>query len=393
MKLELDLAKTFLRGVQEKRLQSVRLRTAFGGIFLACLGLFLGGALMGGYHQTFEKAILDFNAHIIVKQTDGYLSQFQTQPLQTELTSLQAAYPLDFTPFLYWEGLVATGDGMQSVVLKGVEWPKLKTLYPFQFKEETPDALSAAPQAYIGKNLQLQNLKAKNGRFAILHLREGQLKTQSMTLAGTFQTGIEPYDSEFILLDLSVLHQQLVQDEADPVLGFEIRMHDLAQIDLLADELRRAFGDVYEIKTWDELNFSLLDGLKLEKTTFSAVGVCILLIACLNIFGFNLMFFLQNREAFAVLSHLGYANARIRKLLMGISLFVGLSASAAACLLAGLVTLYLNIGPGLILNFKDLPPVMVIAVWNWVLVGLFFVTTILVCLFSSYVASKSLLKR
>lgn len=287
-----------MNGVHEKRLQTVRLRTAFWGIFLACLGLFLGAALMGGYHQTFENAILNFNAHIIIKQSDGYLSPFQTQQLQTALQDLNSAYPHEQTPFLYWEGLLATGDGMQSVILKGIDLSKLKELYPFDFSDTQSLAETNTPQAYVGKNLLKQNLKMHAGSFNILHLQAGQLRSQNLILAGTFQTGIEPYDSEFVLMDLQVLHDHFISDAEKPVLGFEIRLKDSHQIQKLAQELRLQFGDVYEIKTWDELNFSLLDGLKLEKTTFSAVGVCILLIACLNIFGFNLMFFCKTVRTF-----------------------------------------------------------------------------------------------
>jgi len=393
MKLELDLARVFLWRAGKTRVQSLRLKTAFAGIFLACFGLFLGTALIGGYHQSFENAILNFNAHVIVKPVDGYFSPMQTEQVRGALKDLGKDYDFVASEFLYWEALLMTENGLQALVLKGIDFTKRTQLYPFTYETLTPSLPNVADGVFIGKNLFAKQPKMVGNQVSVLHLQGSLLKTEPLLVSGTFQTGVEPYDSEFILLDLAVLQNTIVKQEPKPVLGFEIRLHDFVKIHEFAAVLQSILPQDNTVVTWDELNYSLLDGLKLEKTTFTCVGLCILLIACLNVFGFNIMFFLQNRESFRILLLLGYSFSRMRWLFRGISVCVAFAAALAACAMAFFIVLFLNYGPGITFELNQSFVVRIFAQWNWFWIGLFFLGTLVLCWMVAALSMRLILRQ
>ncbi len=392
MKLEFDLAKTLLLQKKKRQIQTLRLKTAVFGIFLACFGLFLGASLIVGYHKTFVRAILAFSAHITVKPVEGYLNAFDATDLETILNAEARALPLDYSRFLLWEGLIPTEEGFQAVAIKGVEFAKLKTIYEFVYEEDPVLATPDAPSVYLGKNLLLQKPKIAMGRLPILFLRDQKLTQDFFAVKGSFQSGIEPYDSEFVFMDLKVLYDRIVQHSEEPVLGFEIRLKNFSDIETLTRHLRAQLGGDYQVIPWDEVNFSLLDGLKLEKTTFACIGFCILLVAALNIFGFNLMFFLQNKESFRILLLLGYAARRLRFLLRSISLALAVGSALLAAVGAWIVTVILNAGDGLTLEWAGWPEIQVLAEWNWGFVAAFFLGACALSVFTSEMAARSILR-
>lgn len=387
---ELELAKRFLFSSRQKNIRSVRLKTAFFGIFLACFGLFLGAMIIAGYHQTFQKAILDFNAHIIVKKyTEALLAEDQ-QHVSELLQNYQKTFPHVSSGFDFAEALVVTDEGMQAVVFKGIDFHVRKELYPFDYEEKS--SFENQNGVYMGRNLFRQGLRLVGKSMSFLVQDGEQIKRKLFPLQGSFQTGVEPYDSEFVLIDLQQLAKSFRKNQPPSLLGYEIKLQNFADIPKLTLQLKQDLGADFEVIAWDDLNFSLIEGLRLEKTTFMTVGFCVLLIASLNIFGFNLMFFLQNREQFQILATLGYSKKRMRRLFTLLSVFVALLASGLALLLTGAIALYLIKGPGLVLDWQGMPEIRVRAVWEWFWVMGFLLGTVVLCYFTSTLAARVILK-
>lgn len=391
MKLEFEIAKTVLKDNSEKRIHNLRFRSAFLGILFAALGLFLGSAFMGGYHKTFKSAILNFNAHITIKRAEGYLTESDIQKINATLAENKKQFSFISTPFLYWESLVLTQEGMQACVLKGIDFSKIEQIYPFVFQKIENSHLEK-PKVYVGYNLFQKLSDNLKNDFKVSFLKNQKFKQQNFDLEATFQTGIEPYDSEFILMDLDTLQNHIVQEEKPLVLGYEIRLENIENIELLAQKLREEWPWPITIQTWDEINSSLLHGLQLEKITFMAVGFCILSIACLNIFGFNLMVFLQNKQTFRVLYYMGLSQKRLRTLFICMSVFVGLSASILGYILAFFIVYVINSQNGFQIHVPGLPPLVLWGVWDAMTPVLFLSITIIMSLLASLTAMRSIFK-
>ena len=407
MKFNFYLAKRFLFGHAHNTWRSSILMTALSGIFFASTFVLVSVGIMAGFQNAYRSAVLNFNSHLIITAAQG-LSQGDQDVVMELLASNQNQTPNIASPYLFYETLMPTKQGMRPVVLKGVDVKVRNNLYPFVF---APQALSRPSgtlppegegqgegpnEIYIGSGiLDLQPDIARSGKLKLVTVKNknGAALTHLETLpvSGTFSSGLYHFDSQFVFMDLQELRHKYFYDEQ--VNGIEVRLKNSDQIQILANELRQKLPPEFEVTTWDELNNSLLEALKLEKSAFSLVAFLILLIACLNIFGFSFLFFLQRKQEFLILSLLGLPQAELRKLLRLLSVTIGAVATVFAAIFSYGILAYLYYGPGIKLDPDVYFVTRVPVFFEWFWFVAFMIGTWILCLATSWVAGRVVVKR
>lgn len=391
------LVRRFLFGAKEGSVRSATLLTAAAGIFFACALVLVSLGILTGFQRAYKRAVLDFNTHVIVQ---NYFSEFglnaNDQDLLRELLQgLNAEFPHTASAYLFEETLMPTKKGLSPVGLKGIEWPKRGALYPYQaqtWEVESPNT----PPLFVGADiLNLQDGIQEAKKIKILKLKgpsdEYQVGFETLAVTGVFKSGLYNFDSRYALMDVADLQRR--KSDKTAVDGFEIRLADPDQIPAFEKRLRKIMPNTFRLKTWDEINGDLFEALELERTAFVVIAVLILMIASLNIFGFNFLFFLQREREFLILSLMGLAQTKLRALLALLSLGVGAVATFLAAVVAYFVLSYLSTGPGIALDpkvyFVDRVPVLFEARWFLY----FILCTWILCLVTSAVAAKAVLKR
>lgn len=385
-----QLAKRFLFSRDRRQFRSGIILIATAGIFFACFLTIVGLGVLAGYQTVYRQAVLNFSAHIIVFNEIG-LSVQEKQAISDFLKA--SPVQNDFSPYHYTESLLPTTQGFRPIIFKGIDFKKRSQVYPLNFKAFSNDAGSGI---WVGQDfLEKQPDILKEGELKFLKLRnvDGDFKTQYQTLKvqGTFESGYYDFDSRFVILPLSQMPELFL--ETPVTSGFEIRVKNFHEIDLLKEALNKRFSNELHVMGWQELNRSLFEALALDRTVVFAVSFLVLLIACLNIFGFNYLFFIQRKREFLILAALGMPMGGLRRLLTLLSLFLGSLASLAGGFCGALVLWGLKSGPGIPLDpevyFVDRVPVQWNAPWFYgMLIG-----AILFCFLTSWLAGRTVIHR
>jgi lipoprotein-releasing system permease protein len=381
------LLATRLAGFRRKSFRSFGVVVAASGIFTACTFVLVSIGVLAGFQRAYEHAILDFNAHLIVFNEGGLGAEDQNRIRKV----FDARTDLSYSRYRFRETLVPTSKGLRPVVIKGLDWQKIGNVYPLTLSAWE----NSGAQAYVGKDLAgiMPDLRA-NGKLRLLSLKDihgtSRVRYESLPIAGTFASGLYDFDSQFVLMDLADLQKRFGGD--DSVEGFEIRLKNIDELDGVVSDLRAAFGSDYEIVTWQQLNRSLLVTLDQERREVFAIALLVLLIACLNVFGFNFLFFLERKTEFLVLASLGMGLKRLRRLMMRLSLMLGGGAAAAAMVISLIVLSLMQIG-GVPLDaeiyFVDRVPVAFELWWF----AAFLAAALLLCVATSWLAGLVVLRR
>lgn len=384
------LAKRLLAGTSRRTI----LLTAALGIFFSSAFVLVSLGILGGFQSAYREAVLGFNAHVVVTSEIGFTDDERTQ-VAVVLSAQEKEFPHTYSPYLFYETLMPTAKGMRPVILKGVAMAKKAELYPFEF-EDFAVSTGDVKLVYVGAGIaELQSGFAKNRELRLLTLRDANgrqtVRYDRIPATGTFKSGLYQFDAGYVYLDLADLRRRYFAD--DRVNGFEIRLRDVTKAHALAGRLRELLPPEVEVTTWDELNGSLLDALRLERTVFFTIALLILSIGSVSVFGFNFLFFLQRQREFSILSLLGLSQARLRRLLNALSLAVGMVATGLAAVCAWLVLKWLRDGPGIALDpnvyFVSRVPVHFELRWF----GVFIIATWVLCWVTSAVAGRAVLKR
>jgi lipoprotein-releasing system permease protein len=368
------------------------------GIALSTCFVLVGVSVLLGFQDTYKKAVLDFNAHVIIYQESG-LSPQEALEIENTFQEMQSqGFSSHFAPYLFYESLMPSLSGMVPVILKGTDLKKVPQVYRLNL-QTVPQASSGVAeswQAFMGKDLLAKQKGAlERGKLKIITVKNGpdsqHTHYDEIPVTGFFESGLYDFDAQFILMDLAHLQKRYFSHL--DITGYEVRLDDADAVDIFAAALENHFAGRFQIVTWHELNHDLLMALSLERTAFFSVAVFVLLLASLSVFGFGFLFFTQREREFLILSALGVGLRRLRALLAILGLILGGGAAFLGGILSAGFLLWLTRGPGIALDkevyFVDKLPVHV-DVWYFISFSLL---TVLCCLLTSFVAGHVVIRR
>lgn len=382
------LAKRLLFSKHKNSFRSSAIVISIVGIFFATFLVTMGLGVLFGYQKVYYEAVLNFSTHIIVSSEIG-IGEDSQQNLRDFFESLRTDISFNYSPYRYYETLAPSSQGMRALIFKGVDFDKLTEIYPLDY-HLLP---SQSGEVLVGKEIyhfQPDALETKKIRYLIFN-GDSDGKYQHFAILGDFASGYHDFDSRFVLMPIQLLNQKFFSDTA--VSGYELRLSDIKNVVHLYKKLSQHLGREYQILTWKDLNRDLFDALKVDRTVVFTVCFLILLIACLNIFGFNFLFFIERQHEFTILSALGMSLKNLRKLLSVLSLLLGGVAAVAGGTL-GFVSLYiLSKGSGIHLDPEIYFVQKVPFAFNLVWFGVFILATLGLCYLTSKFAGRVVLKR
>lgn len=384
-----DIAKRLILNRSQRNSRSMTILIAVSGIILVTAAVVIAFGVLSGYQRVYRDAVLNFNAHLIVYHEAG-LSQMDQQEIEQFLRS--TGETLVYSRYHFYESLAPTNAGFRPVIFKGVDFDKIAQLYPIQFNWEEE---SATPRIVVGQSWRGLKSEMSRMKFRFLKLRdaEGQFQTkhEELNVSGTFVSGYYDFDSRFVLMPLEDLFQ--IFSLSEMVSGYEIRLSDIGRVQILKRQLEERFAGQFHVMSWDELNSSLFEALALDRTVVFAVCLMMIMIACLNVFGFNFLFFIQRKREFLILSSLGLSLRRLRHVLTMISLAIG-GLSAVVGIALGLTGLwFLTLGRGIPLDPKVYYVDRIPVHWPWDWFVALLVVDVLLCLITSRLAGWTVIKR
>ncbi|PIR20558.1 MAG: hypothetical protein COV45_05790 [Deltaproteobacteria bacterium CG11_big_fil_rev_8_21_14_0_20_47_16] len=298
------------------RLLKLTHRLVAAGIATAVAMLIVTIAIMQGFWGSYVSAARGFHGDMVILQDpEGIVSTDMLSEFRSDTHSSGIAAE---SPFIVREGLLTGGNGVNGVVVKGIDWDSFSRVHMGLLvrwdeggdtKFLSPATTSALP-VILGSALDATERPTHLFMPTKVH-PEGE--SIPINVVGTFSSGLYDYDHQFILVprhQLGALYH-LPEKTVD---GIALRLNNPDETWSLARRWQDQFLNV-TVATWGELNYAMFDALRLQRTTFVVLMSLFVLIALSNVTGVvGLQVWFRRREA-AILRLLGLSRSELRRLI------------------------------------------------------------------------------
>jgi lipoprotein-releasing system permease protein len=300
-----------------------------GGVSLGVMALLVVLSVMSGFREDLQNKILGVNAHIIILDYRGPISEYdeiiKNLKGEKEISS--------FAPFVLGQVMVSSGNKAHGVFLKGIK-PDMESKTTDIFKhivEGNPEDIlpkNGIPGIIIGKELSKSlgvfpgdkiNIVSPFGEIGPLGMLP---KIKPFRIAAVFEVGMFEYDTNLVLTELKHAQEFLGIDEN--ITGIEIKVKDIYKASIIREKLEKKLKFPYHAKDWMQMNKNLFSALKLEKFAMFIILILIILVASFNIISTLIMNVIEKSREIAILKAMGATNKGIMTIFMLQGLLIGI---------------------------------------------------------------------
>jgi len=342
---EFFLAKRYLKAKCRTGFISTTTYISIGGVALGVTALIIVLSLMNGFSTEVRNKLLGMDAHLRVLKFHGeWIEDYEKVAKQIErLPHVVAA-----SPFIYWEGMVASAHSAAGVKIKGIDPTSAskvtdigqRFLYgalrlgPVQEKNCWGIAIGSTLADRLQVNLgdEVYLLSPKGTTVTSLW---GTPKMRRFVVTGIFQVGL--YDFDASLVCISLRSAQLLLGSGDEVTGIEAKLDDLYKVGTATKQINRALGYPYYTLTWAQMYRHLFNWMKLEKWGSFIVLSLIILVAAFSIISTLVMMVMEKTREIGILKAMGATSKSIRKIFMLQGLVTGVLGTASGCVVGYLL--------------------------------------------------------
>lgn len=325
----LFIALRYLKSKKRHKGISFNALISTGGVALGVMALLVVLSVMSGFHEDLQKKILGVNAHVIILDYRGTISEYNDVIKRLEDEKEISS----FAPFVLGQVMVSSGKKAHGVFLKGIK-PEMesKTTDVFKYiKEGNPEDLSpknGTPGIIIGKELSRSlgvftgdtiNIVSPFGKIGPLGVLP---KVKPFRVAAIFEVGMFEYDSNLVFTDIKPAQEFFGIDKG--ITGIELRVKDIYKASTIRERLQEKLKFPYYAKDWMQMNRNLFSALKLEKFAMFIILVLIILVASFNIVSTLIMNVIEKSREIAILKAMGATNKGIMTIFMLQGLLIGI---------------------------------------------------------------------
>ncbi|WP_157267626.1 lipoprotein-releasing ABC transporter permease subunit [Azohydromonas aeria] len=294
------------------------------GIALGVAALIIVLSVMNGFQKEVRERMLSVISHVEILEPGGaglpdwraVAAQARAQP------QVQGA-----APFISTQALLARGDNMRGVLVRGIEPAEEAAVTPLaaQLRDSTFAQLQpGAWRIVLGQELARQ-LGVGPGDSVTLVAPGGQVtpagvvpRFRAFTVAGTFASGHYEYDSSLALVHLDDA-ARLFRVEGPT--GVQLRLADVNEARAVAQQLGAAMPRLL-VRDWTRTNAAWFDAVQIEKRLMFIILTLIVAVAAFNLVSTLVMTVTDKRADIAILRTLGASPRSI----MGIFVVQGAAA-------------------------------------------------------------------
>ena len=321
------------------------------GIALGVAALIIVLSVMNGFQKEVRDRMLGVLSHIEVLSLDG-----EALPdLPRTLQQVQAHSAVrGAAPFIAAQGLLARGDDMQGVMLRGID-PALEANVTDLLADLAPGVLQQLQpggfRVLLGAALA-RRLGVGPGDLVTLIVPSGQVtpagvvpRLRQMTVAGLFDSGHHEYDAALAMVHLEDAARLFRLEGAT---GLRLKIADLHAARGVALELASQLDGPLEVRDWTRQNRTWFAAVQLEKRMMFIILTLIVAVAAFNLVSTLVMTVTDKRADIAILRTLGAAPGSIMAVFMVQGALVGVVGTLSGLLL----------GLGVAFNIDTLVPAL-----------------------------------
>jgi lipoprotein-releasing system permease protein len=300
------------------------IKIAIAAIAIGIIVMLIAIATGVGLQRKIKEKVSSFNGHVSISLFDRNNSITTIKPISVN----QDFYP-DFTSVPQVEhiqsvatkgGIIRTATDFEGVIFKGVaadyNWDQF---IDFVIEGEIPDVTqeTTSKDILISDDIARRlNLKVgdKARTFFMKEDQRGSL-ARAFTVSGIYDSGLEEYDSKFIIGDLRNVRK--INGWADDEIGkFEVFITDFNDIERVSREINKNVGaSLYAASIKDQFPTIFQWLSLLDSNIYGIIGI-ILIVAIINMITALLVLILERTQMIGTLKALGANDWTVRRIFL-----------------------------------------------------------------------------
>lgn len=321
MNLERYIASRIIFGVaDENRISKPVVKLAILSVALGVAVMIISVMVVTGFRNEIEKKVTGFNTHIRINHFDNNNSYEET-PVDRNQNFYQGikknSAVQHIQVYATKAGIIKTSSEIQGILLKGVgsdfDWSFFKDKMISGQLFSVSDTLVSNNVIISRKTARLLQLEVNNP--LVVYFIQQPPRVRKFTICGIYETGMEEFDDLYMLCDLAQV-QQLNDWNKNQVAGFEVLLHDFAQLDQVAPEIYKTVGFRFNSSSIKELYPQIFNWLELQNINVYIILSLMLLVAGINMISTLLILILENVRMIGILKSMGADDLSIRKIFL-----------------------------------------------------------------------------
>ena len=311
MKLYKKIAFKFL--FSDKSFSNITSKISTISIASGTFSLMISLSVLNGFENQVINKIKDFDGHIRITGKN-IISCYQ------KINKLFPSY--DLSLFKKRQVLINSGDKTTLVVAKAIKSDKMKSFYDFKVRGVFPDENSILIGSDIANRLMITI-----GDSLIVHSPLditafiGLAPMKKLRVSGIFESKILNYDDKFVFIDfntgLSIFNKYKNNS------GIDLKIPKGLQVDAVYKEIKNIVLPGLSIQTYNDLHYSLIQAMKLERIGAIFILSLIIIVASFNLLSSISLLSIQKLSQIGILKSMGMRSREIKKILLTQSLYRG----------------------------------------------------------------------
>ncbi len=316
------------------------------GIGLGVAALIIVLSVMNGFQKEVRDRMLSVVSHVEVMDARGAaLPDWRA----TAAAARQHPEVIGAAPFIAAQALIARGDDMRGVIVRGISPDDEATVTDLAAQIHDSVLVELVPGEWgivLGDELA-RSLGVVAGDRISLAVAGGMVtpagvvpRIKQLTLVGTFDAGHYEYDN-----GLALMH---VEDAArlfrvEGPTGVQLRLQDLQDARQVAAELAGQLGPAVVVRDWTRTNRTWFAAVQVEKRLMGIILTLIVAVAAFNLVSTLVMTVTDKQADIAVLRTLGASPRSIMGVFMVQGALSGIIGTLGGVLLGLLVALNIDV--------------------------------------------------
>jgi lipoprotein-releasing system permease protein len=319
MSLTSFVSRRFFRSRQNDRFVSFISFISIVGVALGSAALIISLSVLGGFEREITQKIVGFTSHI---QIQGFQNQLLDDPEGTvSLLEDSIRVLKDISPFVAREGIVRSREGVEGILLKGIN-PHADVLpvrrYLARGAYDLSGPVGDLPRLVVGTRLARRLAVEVGDKVAVFGLAgpiaRGQMRAMQFRIVGLYESGMSEYDDVYAFTDIRDA-QRLFQTGVS-VTGYDVFLTSVDSAGVAAARIEELLGYPHYARTIYESYRNVFSWIELQKRPIPIILGLIIIVATVNIIGTLLMMVLGKARAIGVLMAMGTTRWTVSKIFL-----------------------------------------------------------------------------